>query len=95
MTEDPNDLMGRLERSLTPMPVYPEPPPARLVRPWFAWDVREGRFFATEAEARDNPPTPGQHVEHRHGGQIALLRQYRFEDDGSFCGIAEPVRADG
>lgn len=57
---------------------------ARMVRPWYAWGVRVGSWFATIAEARANPPA--------NDPEAALLRQYRFEDDGSLCGIAEPVR---
>lgn len=64
---------------------------ARLVRPWYAWELPAGQLFRTPEEARDHPPTKDQIIESRTG-VVRLLRQYRFEDDGSFCGIAEPVR---
>jgi hypothetical protein len=65
---------------------------ARLVRPWYAWDVPTGTLFRTLAEARANPPTLTDRAHLPRSAKLGLLRQYRFEDDGSFCGIAEPVR---
>lgn len=60
---------------------------ARLVRPWYAWSVSYGPLFRTRAQAEAaKPERPAD------GREVKLLRQYRFEDDGSFCGIAEPVR---
>lgn len=61
--------------------------PARLVRPWYAWNTPSGTLFRTAGEARLHMPTQSEFTM-----PLLLLRQYRFEDDGEFCGIAEPVR---
>lgn len=73
---------------------YPDQAPARLVRPWYAWEVSAGQLFRTEEEARDTPPEQEQVMEvmQREPSAPRLLRQYRFEDDGSWCGRAEYVR---